>query len=206
MMPRALAGMVVALALALGVALPAAGQGPAAAVPRVEGSGSRTAAEGFRIGPADVLQISVWKNEALTQEVPVRPDGMISFPLVNEVHAAGLTPMQLRDLLKKKLEPFVSRPEVSVVVLEIHSFAVSVLGEVKTAGRYELKNPATILDVLALAGGITEYASPSRIFVLRSSGGAVKRIPFDYERFTAASRTKASGNIYVQPDDIIVVP
>lgn len=194
------------LALAAAVpALPVHAQGPVATT-SVSAREQRADDDDYVIGPADVLQVSVWKNEALTQKVPVRPDGMISFPLVNEIRAAGLTPMQLRDLLTRRLAPFVSRPEVSVVVVEIHSFAVSVLGEVKTPGRYELTHAATVLDVLALAGGITEYASRSRIFVLRTSRGAPKRIPFNYDSFVAAPASRASDNVHVEPGDVIVVP
>ena len=89
----------------------------------------------YRIGPADVLRISVWKNEELSRTVPVRPDGTISLPLVNDVHAAGLTPMELRDVLSRKLEEYIPRPQLSVIVQEVHSRAVSVLWEVTHAGR-----------------------------------------------------------------------
>jgi len=195
---------VIVLALAVAAFAPPARAQEQAGAARAPATGAST--DGYRIGPADVLQISVWKNEALTQEVPVRPDGMISFPLVNEVRAAGLTPQQLRDALAKKLAPFVSSPVVSVVVLEIHSFAVSVLGEVKTPGRYELKNEATVLDVLALAGGTTEFATRSGIVVLRNGAGGVRRIPFNYDRFISAPRTRSQENIFVEPGDVIVVP
>jgi len=158
----------------------------------------------YRIGPADVLQISVWKNELLTRSVPVRPDGMISLPLVDEIRAEGLTPMELRGALKQKLSEYMPHPEISVIVLELHSFAVSVLGEVKSAGRYELRSSTTVLDLLAQAGGMTDFASPSRIVVLRAEGGAVKRIPFDYKKVIAAP--DAYENFLVRPGDILVVP
>lgn len=158
----------------------------------------------YRIGPADVLQISVWKSEALSRTVPVRPDGMISLPLVNDVRAAGLTPMQLHDVLKKKLAEFMPRPEVSVIVKEMHSFMVSVLGEVKTAGRYQFESPITVLDVLARAGGITEFASPSDLYVLRPEQNGMKRIPFNYRNVITAPN--GNDNFFVRPGDIIVVP
>jgi polysaccharide export outer membrane protein len=158
----------------------------------------------YRIGPADLLQLSVWKNEALSRAVPVRPDGMISLPLVNDVRAAGLTPMQLRDVLEKKLAEYMPNPEVSVIVLEVHSFTVSVLGEVKTAGRYEIKSRVTVLDVLARAGGITEFASRSHILILRPEGKVMKRITFDYNNVISAQGEHQ--NVFVQPGDIIVVP
>src|SRR2546430_4986424 len=112
----------------------------------------------YRIGPEDVLDIAVWHNEAMSRTVPVRPDGKISLPLLNEVQAAGLTPPQLRDVLMKRLTDYMPSPEVSVIVREVHSFKVSVIGEVKTPGRYELNSPATVLDVLAQAGPFTDFA------------------------------------------------
>lgn len=158
----------------------------------------------YRIGPSDILQISVWKNESLSRVVPVRPDGKVSLPLVHEVQAAGLTPTQLRDVLKKKLAAFIANPEVSVTVQEVHSFAVSVLGEVKTAGRYELKRSTTVLEVLAQAGGVTEFAARSRIFVLRPEGDTVRRIPFNYNKVVASAG--GQDNFVVQPGDVVVVP
>lgn len=165
---------------------------------------ARSPAGEYRIGPSDILQISVWKNETLSRIVPVRPDGKVSLPLVHEVQAAGLTPTQLRDVLKKKLAAFIANPEVSVTVQEVHSFSVSVLGEVKTAGRYELKRSTTVLDVLAQAGGVTEFAARSRIFVLRPEGDTVRRIPFNYNKVVAAA--DGQDNFVVQPGDVVVVP
>lgn len=167
------------------------------------GAIERAAAE-YRIGPADVLQISVWKNESLSRTVPVRPDGMISLPLVNEVRAAGQTPMQLRETLRRKLRDYLPDPEVSVIVMEMHSFMVSVLGEVRKAGHYQFAGPVTVLDVLARAGGITEFASPSNLVVLRPEGGIMRRIPFNYNKIVAAPGD--NDNVFVQPGDIIVVP
>lgn len=158
----------------------------------------------YRIGPADVLQVSVWRNDALTQTVTVRPDGKISFPLVNDIRAAGLTPLQLRDALASRLTVFIGKPEVSVVVRELHSFAVSVLGEVRKAGRYEINMRATVLDILAQAGGINEFAARSRIFILRPDGENMKRLTFNYADVT--SESGVNDNFYVEPGDIVVVP
>ena len=158
----------------------------------------------YRIGPTDVLQISVWKNEELSRTLPVRPDGMISLPLVNDIKAAGLTPMQLRDVVAQRLSEYMPRPQVSVVVREIKSMAVSVLGQVRNAGRYDYRTHSTVLDYLANAGGVTEFAGRSRILVLRSDGTNVQRIPFDYDR--AVSTYGLNENFLVQPGDIIVVP
>lgn len=156
----------------------------------------------YRIGPEDLLDIAVWNNTAVSRTIPVRPDGKISLPLLNDVQAAGLTPMELRDVLMKRLVDYIPNPEVSVIVREVHSFKVSVLGEVKTPGRYELKSQATVLDVLALAGPFSEFAARARIVVLRSEGAKVTRIPFSYYRVIAGEQE----NVLLQPGDIILVP
>ncbi len=158
----------------------------------------------YRISPEDVLQISVWKNDMLSRTLPVRSDGMISLPLVNEVQASGLTPMQLRDTLKSRLGEFLPNPEVSVIVMEMKGYEVSVLGEVKTAGRFQFTNRITVLDVLARAGGITEFASPSDIFVLRPEKGGMARIPFNYTKVVGAPGEHQ--NIFIQAGDVVVVP
>src|SRR5438270_1483316 len=123
----------------------------------------------YRIGIEDVLDIAVWNVAELQKTVPVRPDGKISLPLVNDVVAAGLTPMELRDQLTKKIAVYVQNPDVSVVVREIRSQKVSVLGQVKAPGRYDVKGPSTVLDALALAGGLTDFAARRRSTILRSA-------------------------------------
>lgn len=158
----------------------------------------------FVIGPGDLLQIVVWKDEGLTRTVPVRPDGMISLPLLNDVRAAGLTPLELRVDLAKRLREFMPAPEVAVIVQEVNSFSVAVLGEVRNPGRYTLAGQATVLDVLALAGGLTEFASPSRIGLLRQVDGAPQRIEIDYRRIVAAAGGERAP--LVRPGDTIVVP
>lgn len=193
----ALAALVAVLAGSTGCA------GIPASAPEEEPARSARAGE-YRIGAADVLQISVWKNETLSRTVPVRPDGMISLPLLNEIRAEGLTPRELREDLMAKMEEYVSSPEISVVVEEVHSFAVSVLGEVKDPGRYELASRTTVLDMLATAGGLTEFAAPSGIVILRADGETVRRIPFDYDAILSAGGTQE--NFFVQPGDIILVP
>ena len=161
--------------------------------------------EEYTIGPEDVLNISVWQNDQLTRTAPVRPDGKISLPLVNDVQAAGLTPMQLRDVIGKKLADRISVPEVSVIVVEVHSMKVSVIGEVERPGRYELRSQATVLDVLALAGGFKEFAATDRIFIVpRRRPGGAERIPFNYKSFVLSRGSQP--NLSVYPGDVIVVP
>lgn len=155
----------------------------------------------YRIGAEDLLSISVWKNEALSRQVPVRPDGMISLPLLNDVRAAGMTPMELRDELIRRFAEYMPNPEVSVIVQEIHSHKASVLGEVVHPGRYDLKGRTTVLDLLASAGGLTEFASRSRIVVLRDGGSRVRRIRFNYDK----AMEDGDANFDLLPGDIVLV-
>lgn len=186
---------------------------PAAAVAPDQNAAGGNPAD-YRIGPEDVLLISVWKNEAVTKTVPVRPDGKISLPLVNDVTAAGLTTLELRDVLAKKLAEYIPEPEVSVIVTEVRSFKVSVMGEVAKPARYELKSWTTVLDVLALAGGFTPFAARSQVVVLRPEGNGMKRIPFNYPKVVKhqglmdmlRGGSESEDNFYLRNGDIVVVP
>ena len=159
----------------------------------------------YTIGPADVLEIAVWQNALISRTVPVRPDGRISLPVINDVQAAGLTPLQLQATLTKALGGYIQTPEVSVIVREVHSFNVSVIGHVKTPGRHELTSRVTVLDALALAGGLTEFADRGAIVILRRSGARTEHIPFAYDKVTPGNGSKGQMNFFVQPDDIILV-
>lgn len=159
---------------------------------------------GYRIGPEDILLVSVFGNEALTRTVPVRPDGRISLPLLNDVQAAGLTPMELRGVLMKKLVEFVPSPEVSVVVTEVRSFMISVIGQVTKPGRYDLRSSTTIVDALALAGGFKEFAGRKKIVVIRREGGASRRIAFNYDKLGDSKAPQS--NFDLRPGDIVMVP
>jgi polysaccharide export outer membrane protein len=167
-----------------------------------ERDGRSAAPEVYRIGPEDMLQISVWKNEALTRSVQVRPDGKISLPLLNDVQAAGLTALELREVLAQKLGAYMPNPEVSVIVSDIRSFKVTVIGEVGRPGRMELKSWTTVLDALALAGGFTQFASRSRIVILQPDGKSMKRIPFNYNKALVGEQE----NFYLRNGDIVLVP
>jgi polysaccharide biosynthesis/export protein len=153
----------------------------------------------YRIGVGDLLDIAVWNVAELQKTVPVRPDGRISLPLVNDVAAAGLTPMELREQLMKRISAFVHNPDVSVVVRDIRSLKVSVIGQVRTPGRYDVAGRSTVLDALALAGGFTDFAARRKIVIIR----ATQRIPFDYDAVVAKG---ANYNFTIKPGDIVVVP
>ena len=159
----------------------------------------------YVIGPEDVLQVTVWKNDTLSRVVPVRPDGKISLPLLHDVQAAGLTSMQLRDKISRALGEFMPNPEVSVIVTDVRSFRVSVMGEVQRPGVLLLKSSTTILEAIAMAGGFRDFASPSKIVVVRKDpGGVTQKIPFNYNK--AIRNGEAEDNIYLKTGDVIVVP
>lgn len=185
------------------VAATAAACGPRAAqLAGVDGSPTTPVSE-YRIGSGDELNITVWGNEQLTRTVAVRPDGMISLPLLNDVKAVGLTPMELRNDLAKKLTKFINRPEVSVGLASIRSFKVSVVGEVRKPGTFEMNTGGTVLDALAQAEGLNDFASRGRIFVLRRQGGETTRLPFNYRQVVSSA---GQGNFYLRPGDVVVVP
>jgi polysaccharide export outer membrane protein len=190
----------VVLVLALTAAEPVSAQAPATAASARDGS-RNGAPEAYRIGPEDLLQISVWKNEAMSRAVTVRPDGKISVPLLNDVQASGLTALELREILARKLAEYIPSPEVSVIVSEVRSFKVSVMGEVARPGRFELRSWATVLDALALAGGFTQFAARSRIVILHPEGTTMKRIPFNYNKLAGEQE-----NFYLRNGDIVLVP
>jgi polysaccharide biosynthesis/export protein len=160
--------------------------------------------EDYRFGPEDTLQIFVWKNEALSRVVSVRPDGKISLPLLGGVQAAGQTPRELQDALVKRYTEFMAAPEISVIVDEVQSIEVSVIGEVPKPGRFELKSRTTGLDMLALAGRFGQFASRARVVILRPDGGKMNRIPFNFNK--AVSEGGEQENFYLRPGDIVVVP
>lgn len=179
---------------------PAGAQSPSGSA--AERDANRSAApEAYRIGPEDVLQISVWKNDAMSRSVPVRPDGKISLPLLNDVQAGGLTALELREVLAKELAAYMPSPEVSVIVTDVRSFKVSVVGEVARPGRFELKSWTTVLDVIAMAGGFTQFAARSKILILQPDGKTMKRIPFNYNKVGAEQE-----NFYLRNGDVVVVP
>jgi polysaccharide export outer membrane protein len=197
-------GLVLVLCGALATAPAALQQRPNPPRPGAAAPADPTSGE-FRIGLGDVLEILVWNDENLSRMVAVRPDGRISVPLLNDLTAAGLTPMQLRDVLAKGFSRYRSEPEVSVIVREIQSLKFSVMGQVKTPGRFDLKGRMTVIDALALAGGFTDFAKKDRIVVWRSTaGGEMKPVGFDYQRLLAD--LDATQNFVVMPGDIIVVP
>jgi polysaccharide export outer membrane protein len=173
--------------------------------PKAPEADNRVGEHEYVIGPGDLLEVAVWDNTVVSRTVPVRPDGKISLPLLHDVQAAGLTPMQLTECLNTALVRYIETPAVSVIVREVHSFKVSVLGEVKTPGRFELTGRTTVLDALAMAGGLNEFADRGRIVILRREGMITRQIPFAYDRLTPGNGSKGQENFFVQPADIVLV-
>ena len=163
----------------------------------------------FVLGPEDVLEVMVWKNQDLSRQVVIRPDGMISMPLIGDVRANGLTAEQLADRISEKLREFKESPSVSVSVKEVNSYNVYVLGEVIKPGKYQLKSYTTVLQAISLAGGFTPYASKHMMRVMRNSANGAgtpheMRIPVNYDDIV--SGTGSLGNFYLKSGDTIVVP
>jgi polysaccharide export outer membrane protein len=187
----------------------AAATSTAAAMPTPSGAtapvGGYPLSTDYVIGPEDMLQITVWKNETLSRILPVRPDGKISLPLLHDVQAAGLTPMQLRDKLANAFGEFMPNPEVAVTVTDVRSYRVSVLGEVQKPGVLQLKADTTVLEAIALAGGFRDFASPGKITILRKDGtGTTQKIPFNYNRVVKDNRSQ--DNVTLKSGDVVVVP
>ncbi len=160
--------------------------------------------EEYKIGAQDVLRIDVWKEAELTRTVPVRPDGKISLPLLNDVQAAGLTATQLANVISEGLKKFITSPQVTVTVSEINSRRVYVTGEVAHAGAFPLLPAMTVLQALSSSGGFTQFAKTKAIYVLRVEDGKQVKHPFNYKEVLAGR--KPEENIALEPGDVIVVP
>jgi len=158
----------------------------------------------YVIGPEDVLNIHVWREEALSRTVPVRTDGNISLPLIHEIKAAGLTPLQLEAAITERLKGFYENPNVSVTVMEINSFKVYISGEIMKPGVYRLREETTLLQIIPMAGGFTDWAKQKKILVIRKENGKEKRLTVDYKK--AIKGDDPSSNIILKPGDTIIVP
>jgi polysaccharide export outer membrane protein len=156
----------------------------------------------YVIGPEDSLYIHVWKEENLSRTVPVRIDGKISLPLIDEIPAAGLTPLQLKENLIKRFKDFVDIPNVSVIVMEANSFKVFVSGQVRTPGVVRLRSETSILQLVPMVGGFTEWANEKKVLVIRKEEGKEKRITVNYRRIVDGK----DPNFILQSGDTIIVP
>jgi len=158
----------------------------------------------YILAAEDVVDINVWRNEALTRTVFVRPDGKISLPLIGDVPAAGLTPSQLQEVIKERLKEYKETPEVSVVVRDIGSFSVYIMGEIARPGKLQLRSNTTILQAITQAGGFTQFAESNKILVLRREGAYETRLRVRYQDIVSGRNPGA--NIILKRGDTIVVP
>ncbi len=155
----------------------------------------------YTIGPEDVLLIYVWREEAFTRTLPVRIDGKISLPLLDDIQAAGLTPLQLKEALAEKLKSFVDNPTVTVTVMEANSFKVYVSGEVTKPGIYSLRSELTLVKLIIMAGGFTEWANQKKILIITKDKGAEKRIFANYKKIIDGEET----DIVIKRGDTVIV-
>ena len=158
----------------------------------------------YKIGPQDVLRIDVWKEPDISRALPVRPDGKISLPLLNDVQAAGLTTMELAASIREGLKKFINSPQVTVTLTEINSRRVYCTGEVLKTGALSLLPNMTALQALSSCGGFTQFAKIKSIYILRVENGKQVQHPFNYKDVVKGK--KPEDNILLQPGDIIVVP
>ncbi len=156
----------------------------------------------YYIGPQDVLQIDVWKEPEITRTIPVRPDGKISLPLLNDVQAAGLTAMQLAGSIREGLTKYLQNPQVTVMVTQINSRRVFVTGEVAKSGAIPLLPGMTALQALSSAGGFTQFAKEKGIYILRNENGKQVKLPYNYKDVLKGQKE----DIPLQSGDVIVVP
>ena len=177
----------------------------AAIVPAQESGADRGIPEKFIIGEGDILQVSVWKEpDASVPSMVVRADGKITVPFIKEIVVAGMTAAQAEEIIAAKLKPFIMDPDVTVVVREVHSKKIYLVGAVRKTGAVEMNHPMTVLQALTEAGGPNDFAKKKDIYVLRTTNGSQVKLPFNYE---AAIKGEQSGKDYwLMPNDMVVVP
>ena len=161
--------------------------------------------DSYIIGSDDMLAINVWKEPEMSKAVPVRPDGMISLPLLGEIKARGLTPVQLEESITDSLKKIMSDPQVTVIVTAVNSLSFNIMGNVMKPGYFSLTRPITVLDAIALCGGFRDFAKQKKIYVLRTGpDGKQERLKFNYKEVIKGNNM--AQNIQLQPHDTIVVP
>jgi polysaccharide export outer membrane protein len=172
-------------------------------VPVNDNTASQAKDDSYRMGPEDVIRVSVWENKELTLDVVVRPDGKISLPLIQDVQAEGLTANELAVIVKKRLEAFIKDPQVSIILLGVNAPKYYIIGNIAKPGPYALRSETTVLQALSGAGGFTQFASPRSIKLVRGSGRkqVVRKVNY-YNLIDEGGE----GNFLLQPGDTIVVP
>jgi polysaccharide export outer membrane protein len=179
-------------------------QQPAAPQAAAKPVAASEAAPGYVIGADDVLSIVFWQDKEMSTETTVRPDGKITVPLLNEIPAAGFTPEQLRDQLTQAARRYVADASVSVVVKQINSRKVFITGEIQKPGPYSITAPTTVIQLIATAGGLRDYAQSKKILIMRNEDGRQVSLPFNYN--DVVSRKNLQQNILLKPGDTVIVP
>jgi len=204
----ALIAVLCTMAVAQDAATPppaAAPPAPVTTAPKPTDANMGVRPDAYVIGAEDVISVYVWKEPDMTRALPVRPDGMISLPLIGEIKAAGNTPVQLQGILADAMKKYVSDPQVTVVVEKVASLNFNIVGEVSRPGYFPLTRRLTVLDAISMAGGFRDFAKTKKIYVLRTSAnGTQERLPFNYKEVIAGKNPQQ--NIELQPRDTIVVP
>jgi polysaccharide export outer membrane protein len=159
---------------------------------------------GYIIGPDDVLAVVYWKDKDMSTEARVRPDGRIALPLINEVHAAGLTPEELQKKITEESKKYMEDANITIVVREINSRKLFITGEVNKPGVYPLTSSTTVMQLISLAGGLKEYANSKNITIMRNEGGKQISLKFNYKDVAAGKNLRQ--NIELKPGDTVVVP
>ena len=158
----------------------------------------------YMVGPGDVLEISVWKDESLSRNIIVPPDRMISFPLAGDIDGNNMTITMLRETIRKRLSEYVPDATVTVILKEINSLRVYVIGKVNNPGQFAIGLDTTVMQVLSMAGGLNPYADEGKIYILRQNGGKTTRIFFNYKEVIKGKDLEQ--NLLVQRGDVIIVP
>ncbi|HTM05384.1 MAG TPA: polysaccharide biosynthesis/export family protein [Vicinamibacterales bacterium] len=204
-MMKVLCGLALALSVAVAVSAQTATVNRPATAPAAPASVAAVVPPAdYTVGPDDVLSVVFWRDKDMSADVTVRPDGRITLPLLNEVSAAGLTLEQLRQNIKAAAEKFVDDPSVTVDVKAINSRKVFITGEVGKPGPYALMGPTTVMQLLAMAGGVNEYAKADNISILRTENGKQVSMRFNYK--DVLNRKNLKQNIELKPGDTVVVP
>jgi polysaccharide biosynthesis/export protein len=161
-----------------------------------------TDSDQYIIGPEDVLHIFVWREDQMTKTVPVRMDGKISLPLIDDIQAADMTPLQLKEVLTKKLKTVIDNPTVSVTVMEANSFKVFVSGEVKQPGVHRLRSETSFVQLMTMVGGFTDWADKKKVLIIRKEKGAEKRITVNYKKIIDGKEP----DVTIKRGDLVIVP
>jgi len=202
--------LAVAGAIAFLLAFAAAGDAqtsfasPQVAAPNAPAPAGVTVPAGYLIGPEDVLTIVVWREKDMSTDAVVRPDGRISLPLLNDLQAAGLTPDQLKEAIEKAAAKYVSEPNATVIVKAINSRKVHIIGNVIKAGTYPLAGDTTVLQLIAQAGGLQEWADSKHISVMRKEDGKDTALKFNYK--DVVKQKNLQQNVLLKPGDTVIVP